>query len=289
MSGALVLRTALGRHRHVEPLRDGRVSSSRVTLAFQDYDPLPRAFRVMVRGGDLDLSEMAVVTHLLAHHYGKPLTGLAIPLWSRLPHTNLVCPAQSGIEGPGDLQGHKVGVRTYAQTSGVWVRGILESEYGVDLDSITWVTMEDAHLSEYEDPSNATRNTSGTGLRALMLAGELAAIMGERIVSPEDVRMVVPDAEAAARRWIGKTGLFPVNHGVVLKTELHEAHPWLAAELMDLFDEARRVTEIEDGAPPPPAYGFEANRAALQMLLDYSIRQGITPQRYEARELFLPL
>jgi 4,5-dihydroxyphthalate decarboxylase len=288
MSEPLVLRTALGKHEHVKPLRDGRVKSSRIKFEFIDIDPLPKAFRQMVRGDGLDVSEMAVVTHLLAHHYGRPITGLAIPLWSRLPHTNLVCAADSAIAGPIDLNGKKIGVRAYAQTSGVWVRGVLETAYGVDLDSITWVTMEDAHLPEYEDPSIAVRNLSPLALRPLMMAGELAAIMGERDVDPSGIRPVIANAGEEAAKWIAKTGIFPVNHTVTVKTQLHDQHPWLARELMELFEEARRVAEA-DGAEPPPAYGLEQNRNSLQKLLEFSARQQVTPRLYDVDELYQPL
>ena len=284
----LVLRTAVGDHDHVKPLRDGKVTSDRVQFDFVDIRPLPKAFRTMVRGGDLDLSEMAVVTHLLAHHYGKPITGLAIPLWSRLPHTNLVCRDGGEITGPKDLEGTRVGVRAYAQTSGVWVRGVLETEYGVDLDRIKWGTMEDAHLEEYVDPPNATRYPPEPALRALMMQGEFAAIMGERVVDPAGIRPVISDATAAAQAWIARTGHFPVNHGLTIRSALLADHPWLASELMDVFTRARDVA-VAEGAAPPPAYGFDANAGSLQLLLDFSARQQITPRRYQAEELFLSL
>src|SRR5919108_835816 len=170
MSKPLVLRTALGQHAHVKPLRDGTVTSDRVHLEFVEFDPLPKALRQMVRSLDLDVCEMALTTHALAHHFGKPIAGLPIPLWRRLHHGNLVCAADSTLRGPADLQGRKVGVRAYSQTTGVWIRGILRSEYSVDIDSITWVTMEDAHVSEYRDPPNAVRDTTGKGLRELLLS-----------------------------------------------------------------------------------------------------------------------
>jgi len=281
----LVLKTALGKHDHVKPLKDGRVRSRRVELAFEEFEPLPKAFRTMVRGGDLDVSEMAIVTHLLAHHYGKPITGLAIPLWSRLPHTNLVCPIGSSVENPRDLAGTKVGVRAYAQTSGVWVRGFLQHEYGLDLDGITWVTMEDAHLSEYEDPSNTERNRSDLALRPLMLSGALSAIMGEREVDPSGIRTVIPDAEATAAAWIARTGIVPINHTLTVKSALVEDHPWLRGELTEMFEEARRIA-IADGAPPPPAYGLEQNRESLQLAFAYSAEQRITPRIYDVNELY---
>jgi len=285
----LVLKTALGAHAHVKPLRDGRVNSDRVTLEFHDFEPLPKAFRLMVRGDDLDLSEMAVVTHLLAVDCGREHIGLAIPLWSRLPHANLVCAANGPINCVKDLEGTRVGVRAYAQTSGVWVRGILEEDYGVDLNSILWGTMEDAHLPEYVDPSITRRYPPKPALRDLMLAGEFSAIMGERVVDPANIRPVIPDAEIRAREWIARTGIHPINHTLSIRRALTQAHPWLAAELMEMFDRARSLAIAEDGAEAPPAYGYEANTATIDKLLDYSHRQQITQRRYLPSELYLPI
>lgn len=286
MADMLTLRTALGKHAHVAPLRDGRVSSPRVAFDFVDIEPLPKAFRQFVNGNDLDLSELAVVTHLLAHRYGRAIRGIAIPLWSRLPHTNLVTPADGPVAGPDDLNGGRVGVRAYAQTSGVWVRGVLQHEYGVDLDGITWGTMEDAHLPEYVDPANTRRYTPPPALRDLMLQGEFAAIMGERIVDPAGIRSVIPDAEHAARAWIARSGIQPINHILAIRTALSERHPWLAQHLMELFEEARRIA-VADGAEAPPAYGYAANRASLACACLFSAEQAVTPRAYDPDELFL--
>ena len=281
MADRLILRTALGKHDHVKPLKDGAILSDRVRLEMVEFDPLPKAFRHMVRGGDLDVSEMALTTHLLAHHYRKPLTALPLPLWRRLHHSNLVCAVGSDIRGPLDLQGKKVGVRAYSQTTGVWIRGILASQYGVDLNKITWVTMEDAHVAEYQDPPGVVRHTGGKNLRDLLLSGELAAIMGERDVDPANVRPVIADAEAAAERWSKDTGIFPVKHVVSVRSALLKQHPWLAKELMTLFEAAR----VKSGASALP-YGLEPNRAAMQMLLDFAADQRLTPRTYRVDELF---
>ena len=285
MSDRLVLRIALGKHDHVKPLKDGTIQSDRVRLEFVEFDPLPKAFRHMVRGGDLDVSEMALTTHLLAHHYKKPITALPIPLWRRLHHSNLVCATNAAIAGPADLQGRKVGVRAYSQTTGVWIRGILGSQYRVDLNKVTWVTMEDAHVAEYQDPPNAVRNTSGKGLRDLLLAGELVAIMGERDVDPANIRPVIPDAEAAAEKWSRDTGIFPVNHVVSVRNDLLQQHPWLADELMRLFEAARLKSGAKGAAALP--YRLEPNRAAMQMLLDFAADQRLTPRTYRVDELFV--
>jgi 4,5-dihydroxyphthalate decarboxylase len=289
MAIKLPLRIALGKHPHVAPLKDGRVMSDRIDFEFKEYDPLPNAFRTMVRSGDLDVSEMAVVTHLLAHHFGKPITGIAIPLWSRLPHANLVCPIESSIKAPRDLEGTKVGVRAYAQTSGVWVRGILKDQYDVDLNRITWVTMEDAHLAEYEDPKIAVRNNKPLALRPLMMAGELSAIMGERNVDRSGIRTVVPEGDKAAKDWISATGITPINHVLTIRNSVLASHSWLGHELMELFEAAKKIAVRDDGASSPQDYGLEANRGSLQLAFNFSADQLLTPRAYKVDELFLQL
>ena len=281
MADRLILRTALGKHDHVKPLKDGSIQFDRLRLEMVEFDPLPKAFRHMMRGGDLDVSEMALTTHLLAHHFRKPLTALPLPLWRRLHHSNLVCASGSMVAGPKDLEGKKVGVRAYTQTTGVWIRGILASQYGVDLNKITWVTMEDAHVAEYQDPPVVVRHTGGKTLRDLLLSGELAAIMGERDVDPNNIRPVIADADAAGEQWSRKTGIYPVNHVVAVRTELLQSHPWLGEELMRMFEAAR----VKAGARTLP-YGLEPNRAAMQMLLDFAANQGLTPRTYRVDELF---
>ena len=280
-----ILQMALGKHPHVQALRDGTVRSERLDLRFLDFDPLPKAFRQMVRALDIDVSEMALTTHAIAHSFGKPIAALPVVLWRRLHHDNLVCAADSDIAGPADLAGRRVGVRAYSQTTGVWIRGILESEYSVDPRKITWVTKEDAHVAEYEDPPNCIRDTSSASLRDLLFAGELAAIMGERTVDPSGIRPVIPNAAKAAREWSRRTGIFPVNHVIAVRTALLDEHQWLAEELMRLFEAARAR------APGKPedhiVYGIEPNRKAIDMLLDFSARQGLTPRRYSPEELFV--
>lgn len=288
MADRLHLRIALGKHPHVAPLRDGRATSSRLQLEFVEFDPLPHAFRQMVRSADLDVSEMAVITHLLAHRFAKPIVGLAIPLWSRLPHTNLICRADSAMSGPSDLSGTRIGVRSYAQTSGVWVRGILAEDYGVDLESILWGTMEDAHLAEYVDPPNTRRYPPQPPLRDLLLQGEFTAIMGERVVDPNDVRPVIPSPDAAAHDWIARTGIKPINHTLAIRSELVEAHPWLPGELLTLFRDAAKIADEAD-AFTPSSYGIETCHDSLDRALRYAFEQAITPRRYAVEELYLPL
>jgi len=284
LSGRIILKTSLGKHDHVRPLKDGDITSERIQFDFVEYEPLPKAFRAMVRGGDIDVGEIAITTHLLALEFKKPLSGIPIQLWRRLHHSNLVCLTGSDICGPKDLEGRKVGVRAYSQTTGVWIRGILKTQYGVDLDKITWVTMEDAHVAEYRDPPNAVRNVSGKSLRDMLFSGELVAIMGEREVDPSNVRTVVPNAAAEAEEWSKRTGLFPVNHILAVRTELLMQHPWLRDELVRVLDESR-IRSGANGVAAMP-YGLEPNRQAMQALCDFAADQKLTSKVLQLDEVF---
>jgi 4,5-dihydroxyphthalate decarboxylase len=284
LSDRIILKTSLGEHDHVRPLKDGAITSERIQFDFVEYDPLPKAFRAMVRGADIDVGEIAIATHLLALEFGKPLTGIPIQLWRRLHHGNLVCLTGSDIRGPKDLEGRKVGVRAYSQTTGVWIRGILKTQYGVDLDTITWVTMEDAHVAEYQDPANAVGNVSGSSLREMLFSGELAAIMGEREVDPSNVRTVVPNAAAEAEEWSKRTGIFPVNHILAVRTELLVQHPWLREELVRVFDESR-IRSGANGIAAMP-YGLAPNRQSMQTLCDFAADQKLTSKVFQLDEVF---
>ena len=278
------LKICLGQHSHVMPIKAGAVRSSRLSFEFVEYEPLPKAFRTMVRDGSLDVSEMALTTQLLALEFGKPLTALPAPVWRRLHHSNLVCLAASPIRGPKDLENKKVGVRAYSQTTGVWIRGILKAQYGVDLDSITWVTTEDAHVGEYRDPPNVIRDKSGRGLRDMLHAGEVIAIMGERNADPDSVKTVIPDADRAGEEWAQRSGVFPINHIVTVKTKLLQDHPWLGEELMRLLDEARKVSGATGVAAMP--YGLDANRSSMQMLCAFAADQNLTSREFRVEDVF---
>lgn len=273
------------------PLWRGDVGSERVRLDLTEVKPLSRTFRRMIRDQEFDLCEMALVSQAMAHAHAKPITALPIPVWRHFHHGSLLCRAGSPIAHPAELAGRRIGVRSYSQTSGVWARGILETEYGLDPDGVTWVTLEDSHVAEYRDPANTMRADEGRSLSDLLFSGEVDAIMGLREGRPDEVRAIIPDADAAARRWSERTGIVPVNHVLALKTELLAAHPWLSGELMSLFDRARRAAhghgpragELDGSAL---AYGLAPNRVSIETLLDWTARQHLTPRRFAVEEIF---
>ena len=289
----LTLRTAIASYPHAVPLKDGTVTSDRLRLDFEEVENITRAFRRMVRTMDFDVCEIALTTLAQAVFYGKALTALPVVLMRGFHHASLICPAGSPLRGPADLAGKRVGVRAFSQTTGIWVRGILLDEYGVDHRGITWVTAEDAHVQEYPDPPNVTRIAPGQSLPEMLRTGEIDAGVALTGLAAGTTRPVIPDAEAAAAAWFRKTGCYPVNHVVCVRTALLEDHPWLGAELMRMFTaaksaartppaEARYAAVVGDPLP----YGLAANRIGIDTCLRYAREQGLVGRDYKAEELF---
>jgi 4,5-dihydroxyphthalate decarboxylase len=154
------------------------------------------------------------------------------------PHATVAYNVNAGVQSPKDLEGKKIGVRAYAGTAGVWARGLLQSEYGVDPSKVTWVLNDNEHLDESPNPSNATL-TKGANLGEMLTGGELAAAIGLQGVDSPDVKPLIGNARQAQSDWFKKTGVFPINNTVVVKDELLAADPGLAESLFAAFKEAK--------------------------------------------------
>jgi 4,5-dihydroxyphthalate decarboxylase len=294
MTETITLRTAFANYPHVQALKDGSVASERIRFDFEDVPVITRAFRRMVRTLDFDLCEIALTTLAQAHAFDKPIKALPIVVMRGFHHGALVCPTGSAISGPAELRGKKIGVRAWSQTTGIWVRGILLDEYGVDHRDITWVTAEDAHLAEYKDPPNVERIAADQDLAKMLQAGEIDAGIAIAGIDAASVRPVIADPMAAASAWYAKTGAYPVNHLLCVKTALVQAAPWLPAELMRLFVAAKAAATEPSaearfagivGADVLP-YGLEANRIGIELCLRYAAEQGLVPRVYDVAEVF---
>jgi len=290
----LTVRSAFASYPHAVALKDGTITSDRIRFDLAEMPQITRAFRRMVRTLDFDLCEIALTTLAQAHAYGKPIIGLPIVLMRGFHHAALVCRRDSAIAGPGDLIGKRVGVRAYSQTTGIWLRGILQADYDVTPDGITWVTAEDAHVQEYRDPPYVVRIAPGQDLSAMLAAGEIDAGIALTGLDPASVRTVIPDANQAAADWYRRTGAYPVNHVVCIKRALLDEYPWLAGELMALFAAAKQAARepsaetrwtsiVGDDVLP---YGLSANRSAIELCMEYAAQQGLIPEAYAPEALF---
>jgi 4,5-dihydroxyphthalate decarboxylase len=273
------MRAVLADYPHVQALKDGRVTGP--SLEFTEVDPVHRAFAAMVREQAYDVCEMAIVTYLQARAEDKPLLLLPVVLRSRFQHDHIVCRADDPLE-PSGLAGKRVGVRTYAQTTGVWLRGILSDEYGVPLDHVQWVSIEDGHLAEYADPPQVERAPDGSKLIAMLLAGELdAVIMGQDLPDDPRLRPLIPEAKTAARSWYERRRAVPINHMVVIRS----AHEGLRDELTRMFVEAKLLAGPPASVDMTPV-GVEANAPALELITRYAHEQGLIPRPLTVAELF---
>ena len=280
------LKTNLADYPVTTAMKDGRVTSEFVTLDYCGPETAHNGFKAMIRENAFDAGELAIVTYLQAKSYGKPFVLLPTPISGRFQHHCAGFNKELFDLKPKDIEGKKVGVRTYAQTTGLWVRGILQHEYGVDLNTVTWMTTGDGHLAEYSDPSNCVRLPKGTDIGQMMLDGELVATL-QGIDLPKDPRVqrLVPDPHEAAKNWFRREGVVPINHMFVVHESISKNRPDVVREIFRMIVESRALTE--GGVPEIfPPIGLEANRKGLQMAIDWSFEQKIIPKKLSVDELF---
>ena len=292
-----------------QALKDGTVQPHGFSFDFEEVPVLIDAFRRMVRALEFDVSEMALTTYLCARAHGKRFTALPIFLVRAFHHGAIVYNTKVGIRSPKDLEGRRVGVnRGYTVTTGLWARSVLQNQYGVDLNKITWVLSGDEHVAEYRPPANVVPIEVGWKMADMLASGELAAAVGLEVDSP-DVAQLIPDAKEAGFEALRQSGHYPINHLIVVKDDVLEAHPELAAQIFHAFAEAknlyvqrlrngqidkpsavdevyRRVMQITGTDPLP--YGIAPNRRMLEQAVQSALAQGIITQPVEIDALFAP-
>jgi 4,5-dihydroxyphthalate decarboxylase len=276
-----------GNYPNTQPLKSGKVTSPLVSFDFVDVKVANQHFKPVVREAKYDVSELAIVTFLQAKTYGKPYVLIPAVAVSRGQLQTIAYNPERGAMAPTDIAGEKVGVRAYTQTTGAWVRGILADDYGVDIDRVTWVTNEDPHVAEYKDPDFIVRVADDKNIAKMLMEGEVdAAIVGESLPDPR-MKYLVPDVEAANRRWAEKNGGVPINHMYVVRQSIAKERPDVVREVFRML-----VESAKQGVPPGTEmaagirFGVEACRTSLERIVDYSVRQKLIPRRFSVDELF---
>ncbi len=272
------LRTLLGDHPGTKALKDGSIKSDLAEFDFVDYSPTNKGFKPMVREGAFDVSEMAIVTYLMAKSFGKPMVLLPNVVMARFQHAYALYNAKSGTMTPTDLNGKRVGIRSFTTTTGAWLRGILANDYGVDLNSIDWVTFEDAHVAEFKDTTK--RAPAGKQIVQMLVDGELDAILGEKVAHP-GLKPLFPDAGREEKSWFAKHGVTPINHMVVVSKGLLQSRPDTVREVSRLLQESAALAPAAS-----PRFGTVDMRRSLEMIIRYSAQQGLIPRVYTVDELF---
>jgi 4,5-dihydroxyphthalate decarboxylase len=281
----VALQAMFGTYANTEAIKQGDVRSPLVRLNFADVKVANTFFKPLVRDHRFDVSELAIVTYLQAKVYGKPYVLMPAVVVSRGQHHTIAYNAERGQLSPADLPGRRVGVRAYTQTTGAWVRGILADDYGVDVDRVRWVTFEDPHLAEYKDPAVVERAPDGKNLVQMLIDGEIdAAIVGDAMPDPR-LKLLIPDAEAVARKWAASHGGVPINHMAVIRDSIAKSRPDVVREVFRMLVESQKLAP---GSDPSGAirFGFEAVRPSLEIIIDYAVRQKLIPRRFTVDELF---
>ncbi|MCQ8781566.1 ABC transporter substrate-binding protein [Mangrovibrevibacter kandeliae] len=313
---------AVGSYGCSEAIKDGRVPVEGIDLRLVEVQPIIAAFRRMVRNLEFDICELAPTTYVVARFAGVPITALPIFVSRRFHHSGLLVRPDSGIGEPKDLEGKRLGVRAYSVTTGVWTRGILMNEYGVDNDAITWFVDDEEHVQSLRLPDNVQPVPEGMSLADMLAQGRLDGGFGARAgigrkgaptsgweakaSEPPPYRELFEDAPRLEAEWYRRTGIYPVHGCIVVKTALLEEHPFLARSLFEAFEEAKTLwlDRLRTDGPAAPDHGkyadilplvvddplpngLDANRATLEALVTYAWQQGLIPERPPIEALFL--
>ena len=319
MPDSLRLTIAVAEYPHTTAVRNGSIPIEGVDAEIITVQPQIAAFRRMVRQVEFDVCELAPTTYMIARAYGAPFVALPIFLRRRFHHSGLLVRPDAGIKTPKDLEGRKVGVRAYSVTTGVWARGLLMDEFGLDPSKVTWVVDDEEHVTQLPLPANVVHTRNGQSLAGMMANGELAAgFQGNagigRSGSPtsgwktEEAHYpdLFPNAAELEAEWHARTGIYPLHGTVVVKDSILAKHPWVARSIFNAFSRAKRdwlerlgtngATNESDkryaalrssvGLDPLP-YGIGPNLATIKALEETAFKQGLTPRRMSADELFV--
>lgn len=319
---ALPLKIAIATYGHTAALKNRSVGINGVEPDFIEVKPIIAAFRRMVRDVEFDLCEMAPATYMIAREAGAPFKALPVFIFRRFHHAGLVYREDAGIRQPKDLEGARVGVRAYSVTTGIWTRGILANDYGVDLSKVTWVVDDEEHVKSLRLPPNVVHAPEGRSLADLMEAGELQAAFTDnagigRAGAPKEgwqttagkrastYHELFEDAPRLEREWFEKTGIYPIHGLIVVKDQVLAEHPWVAKSLFDAFAEstARYLKRLEAGESvsdkdghyrgmaaivgDPLPYGIKPNLPSIEALIAYCHQQGLLKKRYAVTDMFI--
>jgi 4,5-dihydroxyphthalate decarboxylase len=292
------LSLVLGPYPHVAGVADGSIPVEGIAFEPFAVPSLQDAFKRMCREVCFDVCEMSITGYLLARRYGLPFTTLPVFPARGFPqsHASLVVKRGSGVTSPRDLEGRRVGARAYTGTASLWVRGVLREQYGVDLDKVTWVSAEAEHVPQYQDdaPPNVSYEL-GCDLPSMLASGDLAAAIG--VPANDDLVQFIPDARREAGGFFKRTGIYQINHTVVMRDDVLAAHPGLADALYAAFVEAKQrwlataersavAEELDLPSGDPFPYGLAANAASIEALLRYAHEQQLTNRLLTVEEAF---
>lgn len=310
------------------PIFEGRVKADGIDFICTSVHASELFWR-QLRFGDFDISEMSL-SGLMMAVAGGDSRWVGIPIFTtrRMFQVGTLVRKDRGIDKPSDLIGKKLGVPEYQQTAALWTRGFLQHEYDVHPRNIEfWMERNDDHSQGaamgFKPPADVRLNfiPNDTNMGQMLLDGKLDGALRylagtDNLVDRStvdlykhpDFKTLFPDPHAEGVRWFQKTGIYPINHAVVIKRELAERHPWVVLNIYKAFVKANEISEkqrmdavayhLETGLLPREArkalstplirHGVAANRKVLETAAQYSFEQGLTPRLIKLDEIFAP-
>ena len=317
MAKKITLTLACGDYEITRALKEGQVQPDGIDLVvLTDMDSTTRHWRFL-RNRDFDMAETSASSYLVARDQGLPFEGLPVFLHRRFRHGFVYINTTKGITKPADLIGKKIGLKSFQVTAGLWLRGILEHEYGVPHRSVQWFCELDEDVDFTPPPGlSITRLPNDKSVETMLAEGELDAVIHSSLIKPlvkgdKRVARLFPDFKAEEERYFAKTGIFPIMHVLGIKREIVEQYPWVAVNMFHAFNEAKKIamqrmvnprivplawyTEAWEEqqkllGPDPWEYGLgERNRHTLDTLIGYSKEQGLLNPATSLDDLFLPV
>ncbi len=307
------------------PIIQGRVAADGIEFVPTVLHPSELFFR-QLKHSEFDVSEMSISSLMMAKSKSdERFVGIPIFTTRKFFHTTVLVRKDAGINVPADLKGKRVGVPEYQQTAALWARGVLQHEFDVHPKDIEFwmerpVSLSHGGATGFVPPPGVTVNRipPEKNIGSMMLSGELHAVMFYLIDrnmidrstadlhSHPDFKTLFPDPVAEGVRYYKKTGIYPINHGMVIKRELAERHPWAITNILKAFHEANAIANrervehgeyyFETGALPASAraafakpiieHGVEPNRKVLETIAQYSLEQGLTPKLTKLEDIF---
>jgi 4,5-dihydroxyphthalate decarboxylase len=308
------LTLACGSYDINQGLIDGTTNPDGIDLTVLAY-PSPERHWRMLRHEEFDACELSMASFLMLRDRGRGLTAIPAFPHRRFRHGYIYVNAAAGIDQPADLEGRRVGLRTWQTTAGLWARGILQDGHGIDLKTIEWVCQDEEDIP-FDPPTGYRlgRVAEGDSVTAMLERGDLDALIYPEVPAAFQrgdprVRTLFADPKAAEIAWFGTTGFFPIMHTVVIKDSIAAAHPWMPRNLLlafraskdlafqraidprrislawvaQLIDEQRRILGDD-----PWSYAFEPNRRLLAQMIRWSHQQGMISREFDPEDLFFP-
>ena len=320
----LTLKIAFWNYDRTRALIDGRVRPQGIDLDIQVLRPRVM-FPRMLDHQEFDVSELSLASYAALKARGNcPFIAIPIPVSRFFRHSCIYVRDDAGINEPRDLKGKRVGTTQYGSTAATYIKGMLQDDYGVSSSDMHWfmgglTTPTQAPLIPFELPSAIRIEylKAGQTLEQMLLDGELDALFSIYLPSifvqgSQRIKRLFPDFKVVEQDYYRRTGIFPIMHTIVLREEIHRAHPWVATSMYKAFCEARDVAidqlydtdalhltlpwlidHVEEAwrvlGKDYWAYGLAPNRPAIDAVGRYVHEQGLAPRVVRADELFLDL